>query len=119
MRRSLGLTLNEFGRSTIEIEAERHAVTPSELVGYAAEYYLTTRGADRAAGRVPRFLRAGTEQSLELAVDLAEATWEQIDSESERQGVPVELLLGHAVLHLVADLDSGEVATRLAATREQ
>ena len=115
MRRSLKLALDDFGRATLEVEAQRYSVAPGELVSHAVEYYLADRDSGRAALRVPRFGRTPDQATVELDVDLDEHTWEEADAESQRQHVPLERLFEHAALYLVADLDSGEVAARMAA----
>jgi hypothetical protein len=109
------LELDEFGRSTLEAEARKHALSPEQLVGHAARYYLADRESGRPAYRVPRFPRQRPPQETPMAVelDLESGTWHELDEESQRQGVPVERLLEHAALYLIADLDSGRVAGKL------
>jgi hypothetical protein len=115
MRRSMTLELDEFGRSTLEAEARKHALSPEQLVGHAARYYLADRESGRPAHRVPRFprQRPPDETRLPVELDLESGTWRELDAESKRQGVPVERLLEHAALYLIADLDSGRVAGKL------
>jgi hypothetical protein len=115
MRRSLKLALDEFGRATLEGEAARYRVSAGELVGHAVQYYLSDRDSGRPALKVPRFARGASAPDLEVTVDLDESTWDQAGSESARQRVPLERLLEHAAMYLIADLDSGEVAARIAA----
>jgi hypothetical protein len=115
MRRSLKLALDEFGRATLEGEAARYSVEPGELVGHAVQYFLADRDSGRPALRVPRFARADVQSPLELEVDLKDRTWEEAEAEAARQQVPLERLLEHAAMYLVADLDSGEVAAKIAA----
>ena len=117
MRRSLKLALDDFGRATLEGEAARYSVEPAELVSHAVDYYLADRDSGRPALRVPRFGRtaAPTAAPLELDVELDDRTWEEAEAEAARQRVPLERLLEHAAMYLVADLDSGDVAARIAA----
>ncbi len=115
MRRSLKLALDDFGRATLEGEAARYSVEPGELVGHAVDYYLGDRDSGRPALKVPRFDRTSTVAPLELVVELDDRTWEEAEAEAARQRVSVERLLEHAALYLVADLDSGNVAVRIAA----
>jgi hypothetical protein len=115
MRRSLKLAVDEFGRATLEGEAARYRVSPGELVGTAIEYFLGDRDSGRAALKVPRFARNTAAPELAVEVDLDERTWDEAESESARQRVPLERLLEHAAMYLLADLDSGEVAARIAA----
>jgi hypothetical protein len=115
MKRSMTLELDEFGRTTLETEARRHALSPEQLVGHAARYYLADRDSGRPAYRVPRFprQRPADEGLLPVEINLESGTWRELDAESQRQGVSVERLLEHAALYLIADLDSGRVAGKL------
>jgi hypothetical protein len=115
MRRSLSIAFDDFGRAAITAEAERYRLAIAELVGQALEYYLADRTSGRPGLRVPRFGRAGAGAAQELALDLPGRVWEEAEAEAERQGVPLERLLEHAAMYLVADLDSGKVAARIAA----
>ena len=114
MRRSLKLALDDFGRATLEGEAARYSVEPGELVSHAVDYYLADRDSGRPALRVPRFERSATAAPLELDVELDARAWDEAEAEATRQRVPLERLLEHAVMYLVADLDSGDVAARIA-----
>ncbi len=114
MKRRLTLTLDEFGRSTLEAEARRYSIEPQEFVQRAAEYFLAESDPGRTAHRVPRFAReesGGVRLPLEL--ELKREVWDELDAEAARQGVSQERLLGFAALYLVADLDSGRVAKRV------
>lgn len=115
MKRTIKLALERFGRDTLEDQAARYALSSEELVGLAASYFVRDRDSGRPARRVPRFHReregAG---ELELELDLDSEVWDALCDEARRQGVTVERLLEHAVLYLVADLDSGRVATDIA-----
>jgi hypothetical protein len=115
MRRSLKLALDDFGRATLEGEAARYSVEPGELVSHAVGYYLGDRDSGRQALRVPRFGRSATAAPLELDVELDDRAWEEAEAEAARQRVPLERLLEHAAMYLIADLDSGDVAARIAA----
>lgn len=53
-------------------------------------------------------------EAREVTVKLEGFAWEAIDEESARTGVPVEDLVGFAVMYYLADLDSGRVARRIA-----
>jgi hypothetical protein len=111
------LELQEVGHATLEAEARRHTLSPGEFVERAARYYLADRCSGRAAHPVPRFARERTwpsQERLAVEFDLEQQTWRELDAESERQGVPVERLLEHAALYLIADLGSGRVPGRIA-----
>jgi len=49
-----------------------------------------------------------------VTVRLEGFAWEAIEQESARTGVPVEDLMGFAVMYYLADVDSGRVARRIA-----
>jgi hypothetical protein len=115
LKRTIRLALERFGRDTLEDQASHYALSREELVGRAARYFVRHRDSGRAALRVPRFQRERLPSGgLELELDLDPAVWEALADESRRQGVAIERVLEHAVLYLVADLDSGEVAADIA-----
>jgi hypothetical protein len=108
------LSLEEFGASTLEAEAERYSVTPAELGRHAVGYYLSDRDSGRMAFRVPRLSGgARREPALELKLDLGPDSWRELDEEAARQQVSVERLLEHAVMYFLADLDAGRVERRM------
>jgi hypothetical protein len=114
LQRLLVLSLEEFGASTLEAEAERYSVSPTELARHAVRYYLSDRGSGRMALRVPRFLQhVAREPALELEVDLDPDAWRELELEAERQDVSVERLLAHAIVYFLADLDAGRVERRM------
>jgi hypothetical protein len=114
LQRLLVLSLEEFGASTLEAEAERYSVSPAGLARHAVRYYLSDRGSGRMALRVPRFLQdAAREPALELKVDLDPDSWRELEVEAERQGVSVERLLAHAIVYFLGDLDAGRVERRM------
>ena len=108
------LSLEEFGASTLEAEAERLFVSPAELGRYAVRYYLSDRDSERMAWKVPRMSHdTGRQQGLELELDLDPDTWRDLGEEAERQEVSVERLLTHAIIYFLADLDAGRVELRM------
>jgi hypothetical protein len=114
LQRLLLLSLEEFGASTLEAEAERYSVTPAELGRHAVRYYLSDRDSGRMAFRVPRLPGgAPREPALELKLALDPDTSRELDDEAERQEVSVERLLEHAMLYFLADLDAGRVERRM------
>jgi hypothetical protein len=114
VRREVTLSLEDFGRTSLESRARDLDVPVSALVRQAALYYLTVRGSERSALRIPRFARepAG-DGRLELSIQLDEADWSALEVEAVHQRVPVERLLEHAALMFLADVDSGRVAVRI------
>ena len=115
MRRSLKLALDEFASATLEGEAARYSVSPGELVGNAVKYYLSDLDSGRPALKVPRFARAASSPELDVEVNIDDSAWDQAEAAAARQRVSIERLLEHAAMYLIADLDSGEVAARIAA----
>jgi hypothetical protein len=114
LQRLLLLSLEEFGASTLEAEAERFLVSPAELGGYAVRYYRSDRNSERMAWKVPPLLQdTGRQQALELELELDPDTWRYLDEEAERQEVSVERLLTHAIIYFLADLDAGRVELRM------
>ena len=67
---------------------------------------------------MPRFFRDPAEKTVDLELDLDNETWEELESEALRQRVTIERLVEHAALYLMADLDSGRVATRIPADED-
>jgi hypothetical protein len=114
LQRLLLLSLEEFGASTLEAEAERCSVSPGALGGHAVRYYLSDRDSGRMALRVPRLSQdAAREPAFELKLDLDADTWRELDKEAQRQEVSVERLLTHAIIYFLADLDAGRVERRM------
>ena len=113
--RNISLTLDQFGRASLETQARSLGVPLAGVVRQAALYFLAERGSDRAARRIPRFAReqpAGAD-GMELALALDEADWLALADEAEEQHVTLERLLVHALFLLLADLESGRVAVRI------
>jgi hypothetical protein len=107
------LALDEFGASALEGHAERFSVSPGELAGRAARYYLADLGSGRLALRVPRFEEAREKPSMQLTVELDDDGGRELEAEATRQGVSVEALLEHAILYFLADVDSGRAEWRI------
>jgi hypothetical protein len=113
VKRSMMLALGGFGREAIEEHARRYTLSMDALLGRAAEYYVSERGSERVTQRLPRFRREPAAPRAPVEIDLEPEVWEALQKEARRQGVPVERVLEHAALRLVADLDSGRVASRI------
>jgi hypothetical protein len=110
MSRRLSLSLDEFSASALEELAERYSVSPAELGSRAARYYLSDRESGRVALRVPQLrTEAVRKPVLRLTVDLDQDSWQELAAEATRQDVSLEVLLEHAVIYFLADLDSGRV----------
>jgi hypothetical protein len=116
LSRLLTLSLEEFGASTLEVEADRYSVSTTRLAQQAVRYYLSERESGRMALRVPRLSQEGARQPvLELTLDLDSDSWNELQREAERQEVSLERLLEHAIVYFLADLDTGRVERRMLA----
>jgi hypothetical protein len=116
VRHSVTLEMGEFARATLEDGARSYALSPEELVGHAVRYYLGDRRSGRSSYPVPGsfvHLHDAPLERIGLDLELDAGTWRQLDSECRRQDVACEQLVAHAVLYLIADLDSGRAAHRL------
>jgi hypothetical protein len=113
MRRSMVLALGGFGSEAIEEHARRYTLSIETVVGRAAEHYVAEGGSQRMSRRLPRFQREPAAAAAPVEIDLEPEVWQALQEEAERQGVPVERILEHAALLLVADLDSGRAASRI------
>jgi hypothetical protein len=107
------LTVGQFVADTLQEQARANALSPEEFVDRAAHYYLSERPTERPARKLPAFLERGSDgRAVRFQLDLEEASWEELQAVAEREGTSTERLLEHAVLLLIADLDSGRVARR-------
>jgi hypothetical protein len=115
--RDLRLALGGFAGSALLSEAERHGLTPNELVALAAEHYAGELGSTRMANRLPRVpFGDETSERLSFHLELRPETWRVLERHAREEGASVELVLEHAALQLVSDLDSGRVAARVASS---
>jgi hypothetical protein len=107
------LTLGDFAAEALQEQATANALAPEEFVALAARYYLSELSKQRAATKLPTLLGPASDGgATRLAVDLPSASCDELEAVAEREGTSMERLLQHAVLLLIADLDSGQVATR-------
>lgn len=122
MKHSMTLELDQFGRTTLESQAERHGVELGVLLRQAVHYYLSDRGSGRRGWRYPRFRRdapAAETGGFDIVVDVDDPTWQRFTAEAEAQDVSVERLLEHAALYFVADLNTGRVTARILADEDE
>ena len=113
MGRRVTLTLGDFAAEVLHEQATAHALSPEEFVDRAARYYMSERSTGRPARKVPAFLKSSSGgRDAGVQFDLDKASWEELEAVAESEETSVERLLEHAVLLLIADLDSGRVATR-------
>ena len=105
--------MGDFAANTLREQARANALSPDEFLDRAVRYYLSERSSRRLARKLPGFLETiSNGRCIALDVDLEEAAWEELEGVAAREGVSVERVLEHALLLLVADLDSGRVAAR-------
>jgi hypothetical protein len=115
MRRSVAVPLEGFARDCAQRCARQHGLSLPDLLALAAGYYLDEATSGRPARMPPRGLRlAAPRESTEYELELPAAQWAGLESAAREQGMELGALLEHAVLLLVADLDSGRVAARVA-----
>lgn len=114
MIRSVKLEIGEFGRQAIERQARLHELTLDEFLALAAHYFVGDRDSNRLTRNVPSFPDAGPLHPLAVSLGLDGETWAALEDEAHKLRLPVERVLEYAALYLVADLDAGVVAARLA-----
>jgi hypothetical protein len=112
MTRHVTLHVDEFGQHALERFSRDGKGSPANAIRMAALYYLADRDAERPAWRAPH-LPPGSEPGRSLPVELDEEIWRALSTEAAQQGVEPEVLALHAVLYLLADIDSGRVAGML------
>ncbi len=114
--KSRTLYVNEFALERLEASVELEGVTAAVLVRAAVLYYLSERDSGRTAWAYPGFARGEQPEAREVQVD--EEIAAALEVEADRQEVEPSELVGHACLYLLADLDSGRLAGRLASILE-
>jgi hypothetical protein len=109
------LGLDEFALEEVDRVAERLAVSRQRVVAQAVRHWLDEQSSGRLAARPPPAGRAaGPHPTIPLAVDLPLSDWNAVRHAAEASETEPERLIGHAVLLLLADLDSGHVVARVA-----
>jgi hypothetical protein len=109
------LELAGFAGAVAQVEAEQRSLTREELISLAVEYYLAESGGSRPSLRVPAWLdELGDGDVVPLSLELRLETWEQLVEAARSARTSVEHVLEHATLTLIADLDAGRVAARVA-----
>ena len=113
--RTVSLSLQGFAREAVDALTDNHDISPSHFVQCALEHHLERPEPRREGQSLPPFGSTPSADDLQVTVVLRRSSWEAAALECELEGVSLERLLEHAVLSLVADLDSGRVAVRIAA----
>ena len=112
MARKVTLQLEGFAHESLMRLLGDTQRSPDAVCLTAVLYYLADREAGRAAWRAPRF-RPAQERGGGVDVEFDDDTWGALEGEAHHQGVTPEALATHAVLYLVADLESGRLGGRL------
>jgi hypothetical protein len=119
-RHALDLSFDEFGWQALEAAARRHDETVENLIADACVYFAAEVG--RVATRLPRFRDPSGNadgQSRELELFLRPGIWQVLEREAEEHGAEVSVIVGHALLLYLADLESGRAVRRILDPEEQ
>ena len=110
------LALDEFALEEVERLAGRLEVPRARVVARAVRYSLDEQAKGRLAARplAQQDDRVASAPAIPLAVDLPPADWEAVRQAAGAYEVKPERVVIHAVLLLLADLDSGRLAARVA-----
>jgi hypothetical protein len=112
MTKSVTVRLDRFGQEALEDYVRAAGETPAAALGAAVRYYLGDADCGRVAWPVPPHADPGdTAEALELPLD--DELHGELEQESRRQAVSLDLLALHALVYFLADLDSGRAAARL------
>jgi predicted transcriptional regulator len=106
MTKAVTLKLDQFSQQALEHLARSASGSPSRALNMACMYYLAERDSRRPAWRLPR-LASAPAGPYGVTVELDDALWRDMTQEATQQGVSTEILAVHAMLYLLADLDSG------------
>jgi hypothetical protein len=111
LKRQVTVILGDFVANVLREQARANALSPGEFLDLAARYYLAERSTGRPALKLPDFLEDRPDgATIALELDLEEASWEELEGVARGEGAPPERVLEHAVLLLIADIDSGRAA---------
>ena len=114
-KREVEVALDEFALEEIERLAVRLAVSRERVVAQAVRHWRDEESSGRLAARPPPLGdSASPHPAVPLLVDLPPSDWEAVQRAAGAQEVEPDALIGHAVLLLLADFDSGRVAARVA-----
>lgn len=112
MSRTTTIHLEGFAQGSLDRLVTGIRRTPDGVFRTAVLYYLADEGTGRLSWRVPQFRREPTStRGVDVAFDAE--TWAALEEEAQKQQVTPEALAVHALLYLLADLDSGRLADRL------
>jgi hypothetical protein len=114
-KREVQVALEEFALEEVERVAVRLAVSRERVVAQAVRHWRHEESSGRLAARPPPLGdSACPHPPVPLVVDLPPSDWEAVQRAAGAQRIEPDALIGHAVLLLLADVDSGSVAARVA-----
>lgn len=113
--RTVSLALHGFGREAIDTLAQRYGIPRSRFVERAVAHHLEEGAVRRPGYALPPFRSEPADDELWLELSLPAGSWDALELECAVEGLSLERLLEHTALALLADLDSGRVAVRIAA----
>ncbi len=109
------LALDEFAFEELERASGRLGVPCAKLVQHAVRHWLDEECAGRLAFWPPSLgLPATPHPAVPVAVDLAPSDWQAMRHAAQSHNIEPEALVAHALLLLLADVDSGRMAARVA-----
>jgi hypothetical protein len=111
------LAFDEFALEEVERIAGRLGISRERMVAQAVRHWLEEEGSGRLAAKPPPARRIRPHPAVPLAVDLAASDWDAIKRAAAAREIEPERLIGHAVLLLLADFDSGRIAARVAGSK--
>lgn len=110
VQRMIDVTVGEFALDSLAADS----TGLSRDLAQAIRYYLTDRDSGRIGWEYPSFLaQDGHGPARQVSLEIDAATWSEFAAEAERQRVPAEQLLQHALLYLFADRDTGRLTQRI------
>jgi hypothetical protein len=114
-KREVEVALDEFALEEIERLAVRLAVSRERVVAQAVRHWRDEESSGRLAARPPPLGdSASPHPPVPLLVDLPPSDWEAVQRAAGAHELEPDALIGHAVLLLLADFESGRVAARVA-----
>ena len=115
VRRTVTVAVGGFGLESLGGRSTRDSESLARPLVQAIRYYLADQGSERAGWLYPSFRRDDhRESTVEVQMEVDDATWEAFSAEADRQEVSTDQLASHAVLYFAADRDGGRIAQRLA-----
>lgn len=112
-KKRVTLRFDGFGWESLESQAAQDGETLDESLSRAMAYFDAMLPTTRAAAIAPRFKPRDEGTPREIPLELTHESWDRLEHEAERQGVPLEQLLEHAALLHLSDAASGRVADHI------